>query len=398
MEVSRTTPTTPAAATIVLGLGTLVSHGFGLSLVPALLPQVERTFDSGFGALGAAVAGGLVAYAAGGLAASRILDGLPNRTVLNGTFIATAIALAAASAAGSPALIALPVVLLGVSAPISWAATTHVAARSVGLHARSLVMAGAAGGVGLGVIVNGGLVRFFADGGQWRIALWVASLISLAVAVASMIVFRSPIDRPSAAMGMMKTGSYKAVFADWPGRVVVVASAMAGVTAYTFITFLTTTAIEQMGASAGGAGALLWAMGGVGLVASLLAGRVGDRLSPTLAVTLMFATAGLGLGFVSLSWNYSALIVAALAVAVLNYPVWGVVATIAANRFEAPSAVRAVSLGLVGAATLAAGTNIAVGVWIDNYGSTRWPIVALGTLSLLVAIWLAGNYRAHVLD
>jgi predicted MFS family arabinose efflux permease len=179
---------------------------------------------------------------------------------------------------------------------------------------------------------------------------------------------------------------------------VVAASAFAGVSSYTFMTFLTATAVEEMGATAAGAGALLWAMGGVGVVASVLLGRVGDQGSPTLAVTWMFLVCGLGLAVVSLFWGYPALVVAALGVAVLNYPVWGVVAAIATNRFEPPSALRAVSLGLVGAATLSALANVIAGQWIDQVGSMRLPVVVLSFLTLAMAAWLGKNYRAHVLD
>lgn len=397
--MSEAPTTSVTLATTVLSLGTLVSHGFGLSLVPALLPQIEETFDSGFGALGFAVATGLGAYAIGGLSASRVLDALPNRTVLNATFIATGLALLGASAAASPVLIALPVVLLGISAPISWAATTHVAARTVSWHARSIVMAGASGGVGLGVIVNGGLVRLFAEPGAWRTGFVVAAIISLSVAVASLLVFRRPIDRPSVGTAdLMARGSYRKVLTRWPGRVVVGASAVAGVSSYTFMTFLTATAIEEMGATAAEAGALLWVMGGVGIVASLFLGRVGDRDSPTLAVSWMFLLCGLGLAVVSMFWGFAALVVAAIGVAILNYPVWGVVAAIATNRYEPPSALRAVSLGLVGAATLSAMANVAAGQWIDRVGSMRLPVLALAVLTMAVAAWLARIYRAHVLD
>lgn len=384
---------------MVLGLGTLVSHGFGLSLVPALLPQIENSYRSGYGPLGIAVASGLLAYAIGGFAASKVLDLLPNRTVLNGTFVVTGLALASAAAADSPTVIAVPVILLGISAPISWAATTHVAARSVDWHSRSMVMGGASGGVGLGVIVNGGLVRFFADPEAWRTAFVIAGVISLGVTVASALLFRRPIDRPSAGMSAVAgRGSYRRVFAEWPGRVVVFTSAVAGVSSYTFMTFLTTTAIEEMGASPAAAGALLWIMGSLGVVASLSLGRIGDRDSPTFVVSLMFLTCGAGLGIVTVFWGYPGLVIASLGVAFLNYPVWGLVAAIATRRFDAPSALRAVSLGLVGAAGLSATASILAGQWIDRVGSMRIPLVVLTVLTLLVGTWLMRNYRVHVLE
>ena len=397
MDVVRTIE--PKAATVVLGLGTLVSHGFGLSLIPAMLPKIEDSFDSGFAALGAAVAAGLVAYAIGGLASSRVLDWLPNRTVLNATFILTGAALIIGAVAPSPVALALPVALLGVAAPISWAATTHVAARSVSPGWRSLVMGGAAGGVGLGVIVNGGLVHFFSDLDEWRTAFLIAALISFAVVLGSLTVFRTPIDRPSTGIeAAIGSSSYVRVLRTWPGRVVVVGSSVAGVGTYTFITFLTTTAIDEMASSATSAGALLWTMGTVGVLASLLLGRLGDRRSPTLIVAWMFLICGIGIALTSALWSYEALIIGVVGVAILNYPVWGLVAAVATNRFEAPDALTAVSMGLVGASSLAAAANIAAGQWVDSVGNTRVPYAALAVLTFVVGGWLMRNYRLHVAD
>ncbi len=384
---------------MVLGLGALVSHGFGLSLVPAFLPRIEQTFGSGFGPLAVAVASGLLAYAAGGFSASRVLDWLPNRAVLNGTFLLTALALAVASAATSPTVIALGVILLGIAAPISWAATTHAAARSVDARWRSLVMGGASAGVGLGVIVNGFLVQVFSGPGTWRTGFVVAAVISILVTVSTMLVFRQPIDRPSTGSDVVaRRGSYRAVFGDWPGKVVVLSSAIAGVGAYTFVTFLTTTAIVEMGASASAAGALLWVMGGVGVIASLSFGRFGDRGSPIRAVSTIFLICGASLGLLSIFWGYPGLVIASLGVAVLNYPVWGLVAAIAMRRFDAPLALRAVSLGLVGAATLSSIASVLTGQWLDQVGGMRVPILVLTAMTLLIGVWLARNYKVHVID
>ena len=397
--MSETGIVDPKRAALVLGLGALVSHGFGLSLVPAMLPKIEDSFDSGFAVLGVAIAAGLTAYAMGGLSASRVLDWLPNRTVLNATFVLTGLALVLGAAATSPAVIAVPVILLGISAPVSWAATTHVAARTVSLEWRSVVMSSAAGGVGLGVIVNGALVHSFSGPGEWRTAFAIASLVCFAVLLGSLAVFRLPVDRPSTGINPVRGArSYRRILRTWPGRVVVFGSSIAGVGAYTFNTFLTATAIEEMGTGATAAGALLWLMGSVGVVASLLLGRLGDRRSPTLIVGWMFLVCGTGIGVATGVWNYQALIIGAFGVAILNYPVWGLVAAIAANRFDAPDALGAVSMGLVGASALSAVANIITGQWFDVVGDVRLPYAALAFLTFAVGLWLMRNYRLHVAD
>ncbi len=386
----------PRIVMAVLGLGTLVSHGFGLALVPALLPRLEDSFGSGYGALAWALASGLIAYAAGALVASKVLESLPIRTVLNGTYLLTAVALTISSVAGSPGVIALPVMLLGLSAPISWAATTHIAPRAVGTEYLAMVMGGASGGVGLGVIVNGVLVWSSSEAEAWRRAFLAAALLSVVVTAASLILFRNRIEQPSIGAGATRSGgSYRQVLAHWPGRVVVVASVVTGVGAFTFNAFLTTTAIEEMGASSAAAGALLWAMGALGAVASVYLGRVSDRGSPMPVVSRMFLVCSVGLGLVTVFWTYLGLMVAALGVAVLNYPVWGLVAAIASRRFEAPEALTAVALGLMGASGGAAIGSVLVGRWIDSVGSMRLPIALMAVATLTAGLWISGRYRTH---
>lgn len=381
----------------VLGLGALVSHGFGLALVPALLPQIEATFSSGYATLGLAVASGLLAYAAGGLIASHVLDWLPNRTVLNGTFVVVAVALVLGSLADSAALIAPTVIVMGAAAPISWAATAHIAGRVVAIGQRNLVMGAAAGGVGLGVVINGLLLRLFDSPGAWRDAMVIAAVISLAVVAFSMFVFRRSIDRPSSGSELgAGAATYRAVLLDTVGRDTVIASAVAGVGPYTFSTFLTTVSIIEMGSSAAGAGALLWAMGVVGMLASLLLGRLSERASPIRVVRAIFLICALGLGILAISWNYEALAVATVAVAVLNYPVWGLLVVIALRHFDAALALRAVSLGLVAAAVLSSAAAYLSANWLDRVGSMRVPIVVVTTMTFLVGIWLSrAAYPVH---
>ena len=110
-----------------------MSHGFGLSLVPAMLPRMEAEFQSGYGVLGVAVAAGLLAYALGSLLAPLTMRAVPTRGLLIGTYSLTGAGLVVSALASSPISISGAVILLGISAPISWTATIHVARESVSL-------------------------------------------------------------------------------------------------------------------------------------------------------------------------------------------------------------------------------------------------------------------------
>lgn len=385
--------TKPWRVTLVLGLGTMVSHGFGLALVPAMLPRIEDTFQSGYGVLGIAIATGLIAYAAGAAVSSRVLDWLPTRTVLNGTFLLTGVGLLAVAAASSPGVIAVSVVLLGVSAPISWTATTHVARESVAPTSLALVTATASGGAAAGVIVNGVLIQTSTDLHSWRLSFVIASVAAGLAVATSIAVFRRPISQPSVSSESPTPGAYRTVLSSRPGRVVVIMSAIAGVASFTFIAFLTATAIDEMGVSAIAAAALFWIGGMVGIVSAPIFGRLGDRTTPLFAIAVIVSTYAATLDLLAIVWVYPTLVIGAIGLGVVNYPVWGLMAALANRVFQADLAVRAVSLGLVAAAVLGAIGNSLTGLWIDATGSMRGPIVLLAILTSGSALWLAVMHR-----
>lgn len=393
MPDDQFTPT--GRATTVLLLGTMVSHGFGLSLVPALLPNIESELGAGYDVLGAAVASGLLAYTVGAATASRLLAALPARTALNGTLALTGAGLLTVAAASSPGMVATSVVMLGLSAPVSWAATAHVARQAVTPRSMGLAMAVASGGAGVGVVVDGILVQTSSGLHSWRLSFVIAATIAVVVLLASITVFRRPIAPARSATGSRTRRSYRAVLRRPFGRVVVGASAMAGVASFTFVTFLTTTAIDEMGSGAMPAAALLWIAGLVGMVASPWLGRVADRVAPTAVVAAIAAAYGLALLLLAALWQYPALVGASIGLGLLNYPVWGLVAAIAGRWFSAELGVRAVSLGLVAASSLAATGNAVAGAHLEATGSMRLQVIVLGSIAVTTALWLWASYRKH---
>ena len=52
----------PGVAIVTFGLGLLVTHGFGLSLMPALLPEISSDIGAGYDQLGAALASGSMCF------------------------------------------------------------------------------------------------------------------------------------------------------------------------------------------------------------------------------------------------------------------------------------------------------------------------------------------------
>lgn len=390
---SADNPIGQGSATLVLGLATLISHGFGLSLVPAMLPRISDDLGVGYGPLGVAVATGLVAYSIGGLSAGRVLDRLPTRELLAGSVGVSAIGLLVAGAATSTAVLTLAVVILGFIAPVSWAVTLHVAGATTSADARAAVMAGASGGAALGVLINGVLVQTSDSIHSWRVSFVIAAALAILPVIGSLILYRRPIRRPSANSGAIR-GGFRLTLATRAGRVVLLAGVAAGIAGFPFNVFLTATAIDEMHVSALAAGAIWWLIGVIGIVAGLILGRHADRTSPLRSLAVGAAAYVGGLIVLVSVWNYTGLLIAAVGYAFMNYPIWGLAGAAANRQFEPAVAVRAISLGLVGASLGGAIGNAVAGAWIDATSSFRGPVLAM----MLMMLALVGWYLAIIRD
>lgn len=390
----RPTPISTALVTAVLGMGTLLSHGFGLSLVPAMLPRIADDLGAGYGVLGTVAAAGLVAYTVAGLGAGWIVDRMPARALLVGSFVVSIAGLAAAGAASSALTLTAAVVVLGAAAPVSWAVTLHVAGETVAPAARAVVMAGAASGAALGVLVNGVLVQTSADLHSWRVSFVVAAVIGLAPIAGAVLLFREAIPGTRPADPAAQPAGYRAVAASPAGRLVVGSAMVAGAVGFPFTVFLTATALDELAAGATRAAALWWLIGIIGTLAGPLVGRVGDRgspIGPLAAGAVAFAS---GLGVLAVTWHYAGLVLASVGLAVLYYPIWGLVGALASRHFPPAVAVRAITLGLVGAALGGAVANAAAGAWIEATGSFREPVALMAAVMGIAALWQVSATRS----
>lgn len=391
-ELTITTPDDAVdrlPAALVLGFGTLISHGFGLALVPAMLPRIADDFGVGYGALGAALGFGLIAYSLGALSTGRIMDRVPSRALLIGTYAMSAGGLLLAGVANSTALLAAATAVVGFAAPVSWATTLHVAGATTVAANRASVMASASGGAALGVLINGVFVQTSESLHSWRVAFFIAALLAIIPTVGCLIVYRKPISRPSSG-GTSQRSGYRRVLASPAGRVVVVASLVVGLAGFPFSVFLTATAIDELQAGSFSAGLIWWLIGILGAITAPVLGRYSDRTSPLRALTVLVVSYLTGLVVLLLAWGYVGLLIASVGFALLNYPVWGVVGALANDHFDSALAVRAISLGLIGASLSGALGNAVAGAWIDSSGSFRGPV---GVMALIMAATVAWYWR-----
>ncbi len=231
----------------------------------------------------------------------------------------------------------------------------------------------------------------------WRVSFVIAAAIALLPIAAGAVIYRSPIPRPSA-QAAPQPGGFRRALATRAGRVVVVASLMAGAAGFPFNTFLTATAIDELGISSLRTAGIWWVIGIMGVGAGPIFGRYGDRASPLRALLAGALSYASGLIVLMLLWNPLGLVVAAIGYPFMNYPIWGLVGSLANNEFDTGIAVRTISLGLVAASLGGAASNALIGAWIEASTSFRGPVVAMAVAVAAVVAWYGLLVRSGGLE
>ena len=388
----------PAAAAL-LGAVILITHGFGSGLIPALLPQIVDSFQSGYGVLSLALTAGMAAYGLGAALAVKVVDIVPPRGLLMLCLAVCAAAFLSASAASSPGMLAACTAAIGLSAPISWSAAVHIAGEAVDPRHHGRVLAVASAGTGVGYGLNGVFVQILAGPEEWRTAFAAASVVSVCTIAGVLLVFRRPIEMPFQTVKVERgRGVWRRIWMVPGGRAVILMSVVSGAGGLTFATYLSEVAVDELAASPAAAAAPWWLASAVGVAAALPLGLMGDRGSPVRVVSVMVGAYAALLGVLSLWWSYPALMAAAFGYGVLNFPVWGLIGLAAHRSLPPRLAVRAVSGGLAAAAGAAALSITASGAWIDRTGSFRVPAAVLAVLVAVAALWFGAWRRAPSQD
>ena len=369
-----------------LGMGLLVTHGFGLSLAPAMLPYISDSLGGAYAALATALGFGLAAYAIGALSVGRLLERLPVRPLLLATFLIPSVALLVIASARSAIVVGVAAAVMGANAGVSWPASLHALSVTIPEEERTTVMSAAGSGVGLGLIVNGMLV-LLADGSMgWSGAVRIAALVGIIPVVMTILAVPSDIAQPDTTESV---GSFRAPLRTPIGRVIALAGLAGGLIGFPVLGFMSVVASETFGASATGV-TMLWVITGLsGIVVSPLVGRLGQRRTPLFAMIVGAIAFAVVLFVFAAWWNYVMLAMTAAVLTLYYYPVWGLSGAIADQAFDRTNAVRAVSLGLVGAAVGGSIGNTAAGHWFDATDSFREPIILAGVGMLLVVVVFA---------
>ena len=368
----------------------MVTHGFGNGLVPALLPRIGDSFGSGYGALGLAVSSGLLAYGLGAAVGVRVVDTFPLRGIILAALSVCVVGFLVAVGAGSPVVLAGSVVLVSLMAPISWSASVRLIARVVEPSSLGRVTVVASSGAGVGGGINGAYALFLAGPDEWRLAFVIATAVSVATGLAVLVLLpRTPGSGPRPARTAVRRRDWRDTWAVPTGRMVILLSVAAGLGGFTFVSYMSATAVDEFGVSPAAVAGLWWIASSVGLAAAVTMGAWSDRVSPVLVIGVISLAYATGLVVLVLAWSYTGLMVAALGFGFFNYPIWGLLGHLAGQGLEPRLAVRAFSGGLTAAAWCATSGIALAGWWIDRTGSFRSPVILLAVMAGVVATLLA---------
>ena len=381
-------------AAILFSVVILATHGFGNSLVPALLPRIAESFQTGYGALGLAVAAGTFSYGAGAVLGIRIVDRFPSRGLLIACLGVCGAGFFAAATAGSAGTLAICVVIIGLMSPVSWAVSVYLVAQVVRpeAHGRVLAIAGAGAGVGTGV--NGVFVQSLTGPGQWRWAFVIAGGAAVLMILVSLMVLRRPVAPPMRGE-KRRDNAWRMIWSMRPGRLVLLVSMVVGVTSFTFASYLSEVALDELHVSSLAAAVPWWLGSMVGISSALPAGLLIDRGRPMLAISITALIYTLTLTILAVTWSYPALLMATFGYAIFNFPLWGVLGWIAHRSMRPELAVRAVSGGLAMAAWAAMAGVALSGWWIDRTGTFKGPVIMLAVIMAAATIWLAFGHLAE---
>lgn len=383
----------PGRAAVLFCAVIMVTHGFGNGLVPALLPRIGESFGSGYGTLGLAVSSGLLAYGLGSAVGVRVVDLFPLRGIILAALSVCVVGFLVAVWARSPVALAGSVVLISLMAPISWSASVRLIARVVKPSSLGRVTVVASSGAGVGGGINGVFAVSLAGLDEWRLAFAIATVASVATALAILLLLpRTPASEPRLARTAVRRRDWRDTWAVRTGRMVILFSIAAGLGGFTFVSYMSATAVDEFGVSPVAVAGLWWIASSVGLMAAVVMGAWSDRVSPVLVIGVISFVYFSGLVVLVLTWSYSGLMLAALGFGFFNYPIWGLLGHLAGQGMEPRLAVRAFSGGLTAAAWCATSGIALAGWWIDRTGSFRIPVIALAALSGLVTAWIATEY------
>lgn len=391
------------------GMNQIVSHGFGMFLFAALMPFMRESIEISDWQVATVGALTQLAYLGGAMLLGLLGHRLGTGRLVLITGVTSSGLLLGMSQLRDPMLITLTLTCLAASAAISWGCIVEIVSRCARAESRSTYLSCASSGTAWGYALNGLLILVVVPLLGWQASWQVAGAFGLLVVALTWVLLRDltavhlsaatasagPGDAviPTSRLFATIVGESTALFACLICLVV-------GFTTMPFSYWLNTY-LDELGLPAA-LGGYTWAtVGGTGMVAGWLTGKLADRKGHGTALMVIFIGFAVGLLAFALNPGSFALL-AGFGYGLMYFPMWGIVAGWV-NRHHSSTATMQIS-GICMVTFGLGGTvgNVLAGFVRDATGSLRDVFFVLAGASLLLVVLAMvifyGDRRRAALD
>lgn len=314
------------------GMNQIVSHGFGMFLFAALMPFMRESIDISAWQLATIGALTQVAYLGGAMLLGLVGHRLGTGRLALLTGITTSSLLFCMSQLRDPMLISLTLTCLAASAAISWGCIVEIVSRCARPELRSTYMSCASSGTAWGYALNGLLILVVVPSLGWQSSWQVAGLFGLLVVALTSHMLRDLTTAPaSQAAGLNPADAaiptsklFATIIGERTALFACLICLLVGFTTMPFSYWLNTYLDElSLPAALGG---YTWAtVGGTGMVAGFIIGKLADRKGHGTA--LMVISSGFALGLLAFVYDPGkCALVAGFGYGLMYFPMWGIVA------------------------------------------------------------------------
>jgi MFS family permease len=365
----------------------IVSHGFGMFLFAALMPYMRESIDISNWQLATIGALTQLAYLAGAMLLGVLGHRLGTGRLVLLAGITSSSLLLAMSQLHDPVLITLVLTCLAASAAISWGCIVEILSRCARPELRSTYLSCASSGTAWGYALNGLLILFVVPMLGWQRSWQVASLFGALVVGLTWHLLRNleslPISQLDQREAVIPTSRlFATIIGERTALFACLICLLVGFTTMPFSYWLNSYLDELMLPAA--LGGYTWAtVGGTGMVAGFITGKLADRRGHGTALMVIFSGFALGLlAFVFDPGKYA--LVAGFGYGLMYFPMWGIVAGWVNQHYSSTatmqiSGICMVTFGLGG--TLG---NLLTGYIRETTGSLQSVFLVLTGASLLL--------------
>lgn len=372
---------------ITFGMNQIVSHGFGMFLFAALMPYMRESIDISNWQLAAIGALTQLAYLAGAMLLGVLGHRLGTERLALLTGITSSSLLLTMSQLRDPMLITLSLTCLAASAAISWGCIVEILSRCAHPELRSTYLSCASSGTAWGYALNGLLILLVVPLLGWQGSWQVAGLFGVLVVGLTWHLLRnleslpvSQIDQREAVIPTSRL--FATIIGERTALFACLICLLVGFTTMPFSYWLNSYLDELMLPAA--LGGYTWAtVGGTGMVAGFITGKLADRRGHGTALMVIFSGFALSLlAFVYDPGKWA--LIAGFGYGLMYFPMWGIVAGWVNQHYSSTatmqiSGICMVTFGLGG--TLG---NLLAGYIRETTGSLQSVFFVLTGASLLL--------------